>query len=167
MDNPMAILLQAAVGSPTATPFTAAADEFAEYLVPASRLSIQPPPNIQTPNSPPADASNSTLMSALLSTVSPLPMQAGAATPVRRSPAPLSDDSVAALATAAAAAEAADLRAIIKDLEHAAVVAAQAAENAQLRRDMAHMHAMHAQRMQSDADLRQALRSRACHVFRI
>ena len=156
----MAVLLQAAIESPM--PATAvAADEFAEYFVPTatsaatSRRSIQPPLAIQTPGSPPADDTTAATAIALLPTVSPLPMQAGAATPVRGSPAPLSADTVAELAVAAA--EAAALRAVIKDLEHTAVVAAQAAENAQLRREMAHMQAMHEQRLQSDAVLRKAL----------
>ena len=156
----MAVLLQAAIESPM--PATAvAADEFAEFFVPTatsaatSRRSIQPPLAIQTPGSPPADDTTAATAIALLPTVSPLPMQAGAATPVRGSPAPLSADTVAELAVAAA--EAAALRAVIKDLEHTAVVAAQAAENTQLRRDMAHLQAMHEQRLQSDAVLRKAL----------
>jgi hypothetical protein len=79
------------------------------------------------------------------------------------SPAAHSAEVQAALAMAAAAAEAARLQDIIKDLEHAAViyehdkvVAAQAAENLQLRCEMEHMHAMHAinaQRAQYETDL--------------
>ena len=80
--------------------------------------------------------------------------------PIGLSPAPLGVEMAAALAMAAAAAEAAaesaSLRAIIQDLKHAAVIAARDAENAQLRSEMVHMQALHAQRTQSDADLKQA-----------
>jgi hypothetical protein len=80
--------------------------------------------------------------------------------PIGLSPAPLGVEMAAALAMAAAAAEAAaesaSLRAIIQDLKHAAVIAARDAENAQLRSEMVHMQALHAQRTQSDTDLKQA-----------
>ena len=73
---------------------------------------------------------------------------------------PLGAEMAATLAMAAAAAEAtaeaAALRAIIQDLKHAALLAVRDAENAQLRRDMVHLQALHAQRMQSDADLQRA-----------
>jgi hypothetical protein len=159
MDDTMAVLLKAAIGSPMATPSPAAAvastpsqaaavasDEFAEFFVPvgaSSRLSLQPPRNCQTPGSPPAASANAASAIASLPTVGPLPMPPAALTPIRMSPAPPSAE---ALTMATATAEAAELRAIIKDKEHAAVIAAERAENKQLRSDLAHMNAMLAQR---------------------
>ena len=83
MEDTLAVLLDAAIGSPMTTPApaAAAADEIAAFMesaAPSSRRSIQPPVNIQTPEPatgrPPAASRDAAPAIALPPTASPLPM---------------------------------------------------------------------------------------------
>ena len=155
-----------AADTPPPSPTAPAADTFARSL--AERRSLLPLIISETPNAlmglmgttPGTAATSAAPMTSSPPATGGSVIPADNMAPIGLSPAPLGVEMAAALAMAAAAAEAAadsaSLRAIIQDLKHAAVIAARDAENAQLRSDMMHMQALHAQRAQSDADLKQA-----------
>ena len=148
--------------TPPPSPTAPAADTFARSL--AERRSLLPLIISETPNAlmglmgatPGTAATSAAPMTSSPPATGGSIIPADDMAPIGLSPAPLGAEMAAALAVAAAAADSASLHAIIQDLKHAAVIAARDAENAQLRSEMMHMQALHAQRMQSDADLKQA-----------
>ena len=152
---------QPAAATPPPSPTAPAADTFTRSL--AERRSLLPQIISETPTAlmgttPLTAATPSAPLTSSPPATQGAVIPAADMAPIELSP--LGAEMAATLAMAAAAAEAtaeaAALRAIIQDLKHAALLAVRDAENAQLRRDMVHLQALHAQRMQSDADLQRA-----------